>query len=444
MVTARVGAGRECARQLQRFGEGMSHCRRRCGHLTTPARLRARGIRLASSAGYAGGEILLRVVASMTRTGRLAWLASGVAGALAVRAGLRRARSMDLTGARVLITGGSRGLGLTLAREFGRQGARVAVCARDTEDLARARADLETRSIQATTIPCDLTDRGQVERMIAQALGDLGQIDVLVNNAGVVEVGPFDSMTLADFETAMAVNFWAAVYTTLAVVPHMRKQGGGRIVNIASIGGKLSVPHLLPYSASKFAMVGFSDGLRAELRRDGILVTTVCPGLMRTGSPRNATFKGRHRAEYAWFAISGSLPGLSMSAERAARQIVTACRAGDAHVVLSLAAKVGDTAHALFPGSTADLLGLVNRLLPGPGGIGTRAARGADSESRLAPSLLTALGDEAARRNNQVRRVRAAPRRSDKGAPRPGTRGLIIGPTTGDSDVQVTSGPSSL
>jgi NAD(P)-dependent dehydrogenase (short-subunit alcohol dehydrogenase family) len=337
------------------------------------------------------------------RARRLAWLASGVAGALAVQAGVRRARSIELAGARVLITGGSRGLGLVLAREFGRQGARIAACARDTGELDRARADLEAGGIRATTIPCDLSDRGQVGSMVARALAELGGIDVLVNNAGVIEVGPLDSMTLADFERAMAVNFWAAVYTTLAVVPGMRRQGGGRIVNVASIGGKLSVPHLLPYSASKFALVGFSDGLRAELRRDGIVVTTVCPGLMRTGSPRNATFKGRHRAEYAWFAVSASLPGLSMSAERAARRIVAACRAGDAQVVLSLAAKLADTAHALLPGLTADVLGLVNRFLPAPGGIGTRGARGADSESALAPSWFTALGDAAARRHNQLR-----------------------------------------
>ena len=229
-----------------------------------------------------------------------------------------------------------------------------------------------------------------------------GAIDVLVNNAGVIQVGPMEVMTLEDYEQAMKTHFWGPLYTTLAVLPEMREREDGRIVNITSIGGKISVPHLLPYSASKFALVGFSEGLRAELKKDGIVVTTVCPGLMRTGSPRNATFKGQHRAEYAWFSISDSLPVSSMSAERAARQIVEACKRGDAEVVLSIQAKMAVLFHGLFPGLTADLLGFVNRLLPAPGGIGTRRAKGKESESDLSPSWLTTLSEQAAARNNEI------------------------------------------
>jgi NAD(P)-dependent dehydrogenase (short-subunit alcohol dehydrogenase family) len=258
----------------------------------------------------------------MTARRPMGWLAGASLAALAARAIARRAGLMDLTGARVLITGGSRGLGLVLAREFSRHGARMAVCARDAEVLDRARAELEARGVPVLALPCDLTDRDQVSRMVSEIADRFGGIDVLVNNAGIIQVGPLDSMTLEDFEGAMAANFWSAVYTTLAVLPVMRRQGSGRIVNVASIGGKISVPHLLPYSASKFALVGFSEGLRAEMSREGIVVTTVCPGLMRTGSPRNVIFKGRHRAEYAWFAIADALPGLTMSAERAARKIV--------------------------------------------------------------------------------------------------------------------------
>ena len=223
-----------------------------------------------------------------------------------------------------------------------------------------------------------------------------------MNNAGVIQVGPLETMTVEDFEASMATNFWGAVYTTLAALPVLRAAGRARIVNIASIGGKISVPHLLPYSASKFALVGFSEGLRAELAPTGILVTTVCPGLMRTGSARNASFKGRHRAEYAWFAISDALPGLSIDAERAARRIVAACRAGSPEVILSLPAQVIARAHGLLPGVTVEALALAARLLPGAGGIGTRAARGWESESAAAPSWLTRLGDEAARRHNQI------------------------------------------
>jgi NAD(P)-dependent dehydrogenase (short-subunit alcohol dehydrogenase family) len=210
-------------------------------------------------------------------------------------------------------------------------------------------------------------------------------------------------MSVADFEDAMATNFWGPLYAILAVVPQMRRRGAGRIVNIASIGGKISVPHLLPYSASKFALVGLSEGLRAELAKDGILVTTICPGLMRTGSPRHAWFKGRHRAEFAWFSISDALPLLSMDADRAARQIVEALRAGEPERVLSLPAEIATLVHALFPDLSIGMLDRVNRLLPGPDGpAGRNALKGEASTSALSPSWLTVLGDRAARRNNQL------------------------------------------
>src|SRR5207302_9781254 len=129
---------------------------------------------------------------------------------------------------------------------------------------------------------------------------------------------------------------------------------------------------------------------------DGVVVTTVCPGLMRTGSPRNAWFKGQHRAEFAWFSIGDSLPLASMSAERAAHQIIKACKQGMAEIVLSLPAKCAVTFHGLFPGLTADVLGLVHRTLPGPGGIGQRQAQGKESESAWSPSWLTILTERAA------------------------------------------------
>jgi short-subunit dehydrogenase len=214
-------------------------------------------------------------------------------------------------------------------------------------------------------------------------------------------------MSLADYEEAMATNFWGMLYPTLGVLPGMRERRAGRIVNITSIGGKLGIPHLLPYSASKFAAVGFSQGLRAEVAGDGIKVVTVVPGLMRTGSPRNAIFRGQHRSEYAWFSISDSLPGLSVSAERAARRIIEACRRGDAEVLFPLVTRIAAIAGTVAPGITTDLLGVVDRLLPGPGGRPQGRRRGAESQSWLSPSWLTRLGDRAARQYNQMTPPRA-------------------------------------
>jgi NAD(P)-dependent dehydrogenase (short-subunit alcohol dehydrogenase family) len=333
----------------------------------------------------------------------LTWTAVGGGALLAVRAMARYSRSIRLQGRTVLITGGSRGLGLVLAREFAREGARVAICARDPDELGRAEADLKERGAHIMAVRCDVTVQESVRQAVESVMDDFGPVDILVNNAGVIQVGPFEEMTVDDFENALRTHFWGPLYTTLAVLPSMRERKMGRIVNISSIGGKISVPHLLPYGASKFALTGLSEGLRAELTKDGILVTTVLPGLMRTGSPINALFKGHHRAEYALFSISDSIPLLSVSAELAARQIVVACRYGDAELIISWPAKLAARFHGLFPGLAIDILGLADRLLPGQGGAGAMNVRGADSTSSLSPSLLTTLSDRAAVRNNEVR-----------------------------------------
>lgn len=320
----------------------------------------------------------------------------------AVRFAVRRRRSFSFAGKVVLITGGSRGLGLLLAREFAAEGARLVICARDPEELERARADLAARGAEVLVVRADLRDKEQVREVVRQAEGRFGGVDVLVNNASIIQVGPVDTMTHEDYEDSAGVHIWGPLDLMLAVLPGMRARGGGRIVNISSIGGEISVPHLLPYSAGKFALSGLSEGLRAELLKDRIYVTTVIPGLMRTGSPVNALFKGRHQEEYRWFSLSAALPVLSLSAERAARRIVAATRAGQPALILGLPAKVAVRAHGLFPGITADLLGYINRLLPAAGGIGAESATGAESETPLTRSWVTLLSRRAGARTNEA------------------------------------------
>jgi short-subunit dehydrogenase len=318
---------------------------------------------------------------------------------------LRAARTMDFRGRSVLITGGSRGLGLVLAREFGRLGGRVTIAARDRGELERAREDLVNRGVDVEIAVCDIRQRGEIEQLVQQIVTRTSTIDVLINNAGVIQVGPYDHMDVPDFEEAMAVHFWAPLHAMRAVIPAMRQQGSGRIVNISSIGGKIGVPHLAPYCASKFALTGLSESLHAELAKDGIYVTTVCPGLMRIGSPYNAWFKGNHRDEFTWFAISGSMPAITVAGERAAGQIVEACRRGDAELVISWPAKLAVIASAMSPNTVALAMDLANRVLPRPTDeSGDTSRSGWQSQTPWAPSRLTRLGDRAAAANNEVPR----------------------------------------
>ena len=323
-------------------------------------------------------------------------------GALVLKSTFSRFFEYDLKDKTVLITGGSRGLGLVMAREFAREGARLVLCARDERELQQARTDVKRFSVDVMTVSCDVTNADAVNEMVASVNERFGAVDVLVNNAGVIQVGPLEVMTKADFEQAMQAHFWGPLNTIMAVLPSMRRNKSGRIVNISSIGGKVGVPHLVPYSASKFALVGLSKGLRAELSKDGIGVTTVCPGLMRTGSPRNADFKGKHQYEYAWFSISDALPLLTVSAENAARQIVGACKRGQAELVISVPAKIAVLFDALFPEAISQMLALANGLLPDAGGVGTDRMKGRDITSSWSPSWLTTLNEEAALRNNEV------------------------------------------
>jgi NAD(P)-dependent dehydrogenase (short-subunit alcohol dehydrogenase family) len=328
-------------------------------------------------------------------------LASAVSSILLVQRAVRSRRTIDLAGKVVVITGGSRGLGLVLARTLVERGARIAICARDADELARARRDLEQLGGEVWSAPCDVTERDDVLRFIAGVEDDFGPIDVLVNNAGIIQVGPLELMIEDDFERALAINLRGPLHAMLAVLPAMRRRKAGRIVNITSIGGKLAMPHLAPYSTSKFALVGLSEAMRAELVKDGIYVTTVCPGLMRTGSPRHALFKGHHQAEYAWFKAADSLPVTSVSAETAAAQIVRGFARGDAVVTISLQARLASLVHGVAPGLVQEVLGVVARFLPGP--TRSRATvEGKDAEAGRAPSVLTHETDAAARRNNET------------------------------------------
>lgn len=309
--------------------------------------------------------------------------AGGVGIGVIGRAVLRR-RMEDFTGRVALVTGGSRGLGLQIAREFARAGCRVAICARDEAELQRAADSIQTEGADVFAVHCDVANRDHMERTIRAVTDHFGQIDILVNNAGIIQAGPIETMTVEDFEKAMGVIFWGTLYATLAVLPQMRERRSGHIVNITSVGGKISMPHLLPYGAAKFAATGFSEGLRTELASDGVHVTTIAPGLLRTGGQRNAEFTGDQEAEYTWFSLGDTLPFAALDTAQAAREIVVATRRGDAERILSLPASIASRLHGAFPALATDLLALVNRfVLPSKDGGSRIARRGVQIQSRV-------------------------------------------------------------
>lgn len=305
----------------------------------------------------------------------------------------------------VLVTGSSRGFGLALAERFARAGARVVLTARSAQSLETARNLLIHRGAVAPdhvlAVPCDLREQPEVRSLFRTIQARWAPVEVLVNNAGIMQVGPIESQPVEAYEEALRTNYLAMLYCSLAALPAMLRRREGAIVNIASIGGKVAVPHLLPYSASKFACVGFSQGLRAEVRRKGIRVTTVTPGLLRTGSPIHASFTGAREEEFRWFNLGASLPGLSRDVYQAAGRVLRGAQRGEAEFSITPQAAVAARFAGLFPGATTSLLSLVNSVaLPAPDPNASEPMEGEAVQAKDVRAL-TGGGRYAARHWNQ-------------------------------------------
>lgn len=321
----------------------------------------------------------------------------------------RSSRGMRLRGKTALVCGASRGLGRAIALELGRRGARVAICARSQDDLDEVSAELLALGVTVHSEVCDLRALDQVESLVANVTDALGPIDVLVANAATISVGPIENMQVADFDEAMDSVFKTSLHAALAVLPRMRTRRSGTIAFITSLGGKIAVPHLVPYSAAKFAEVGLAEGLRAESAKDGVHVLTVVPGLMRTGGHVHATFKGDSEKEYGWFGVGATSPApMTISSARAARRVVRAIERGDAEIVLTPAAKLAVTMHGTAPGLFDLVMKLAGRLLPkAPARLadGVRKREGIELEGSSpskAVAVVHARGLDLARRNHQL------------------------------------------
>jgi short-subunit dehydrogenase len=342
---------------------------------------------------------------SRTRTGLLAL---GIGG-LAFQQLRKRKRRASLAGQVALITGGSRGLGLALAHELGAQGCRLALCARDAEELRQAAAELQRQGYTVFTQVCDVADPDAVAALIAAVESYAGPIDLLVTNAGEIQVGPVTDLAVADFQRQMDIDFWGTFYPIMAVLPGMRARRSGHIALIGSIGGKVATPHLLPYTTAKFAVTGLGEGLGAELPAEGIAVTLVIPGFMRTGSHIQARFTGtreQREGDFAWFA-TGASSLIAPPADKAARTIVNAIRRGEREVIFPWPFALVSALHGLAPATATRVLEVMDRVLPshpaGPGDA-VKTERGEPIEDRNESAtldLLTTLGQDAEERFDQ-------------------------------------------
>jgi len=184
---------------------------------------------------------------------------------------------LGLTGKVALVTGGSRGIGRAIALAFAQEGAHLCICGRTPGDLARAAVAIKEHGTEILTVEADLTGAGAAEHVLQATLDRFGRLDVLVNNVGGARGDPTWSATDADWDAVLELNFLSAVRLTRLVIPQMQRQGGGRIIHIASIYGR-EWGGTTTYNASKAALISFSKTLARQLAKDNILVNTVAPG----------------------------------------------------------------------------------------------------------------------------------------------------------------------
>jgi NAD(P)-dependent dehydrogenase (short-subunit alcohol dehydrogenase family) len=295
-----------------------------------------------------------------------------------------------------LVCGGSRGLGRSIARELVRAGASVALCARDPEPLEATRAWLAELGGAVFAQRCDLRSELETRDLFEAVTRELGPIDIVVVNAATILVAPVETLTPRDFDDAMQEIFGTATRAALAALPGMRARRQGTIAFITSIGAKIGVPHLAPYSAAKFAEAGFAETLAAEVAKDGVHVLTVFPGLMRTGSWLHASFRGAPERELGWFGVAAITPLLSIDGDRAARRVVRAIAARKRRLTLTPAARLAIALHDLFPAPWSFLGGLLARLLP-RAGKSVAEHDGSQLLARPETLLLRAIGARTAR-----------------------------------------------
>lgn len=252
----------------------------------------------------------------------------------------------------VLITGASQGIGKATAHLFARQGYNVVLAARQPDRLKSAAEELQQLGHSALAVPTDVREVEQVQRLVETALAHYSSIDVLVNNAGIYISGPVEQFSLEDWQQTINTNLWGYIHTVYALLPHLLARGKGTIVNVGSIGGRVPIPYLTPYTTSKFAVTGFTQALHSELSPKGIQVCGIYPNLIKSEFLERAIFQGQDgedtEARRQQVEQVLQLPGVEKP-EDVAQAIWNAVSEQRAEVLVGTA-NLAAAAHGAFPG----------------------------------------------------------------------------------------------
>ena len=239
----------------------------------------------------------------------------------------------------VVITGASSGIGEAAAEQFAKRGANLVLVARRKEKLEQVEQKLSKYSIKTLIQVCDVSDKQQVKQMSEKVIETFSRIDVLVNNAGFVIYGKVEELSIEDIESQMKTNYFGTINCTKHFLPYFLKQNSGHMINVASVGGSFGVPGIASYCATKFAMLGFSEGLHHELHGTNVGITVVSPIMVRTSLFDHPSFKN----------FTKHATGISLSAETVANAIIKASDSSKLEIVVPSYVRIGIWFKKTFP-----------------------------------------------------------------------------------------------
>ncbi len=246
----------------------------------------------------------------------------------------------------IVITGASSGIGRSTALEFAKHGAKLVLVSRRKDKLDLVREELSQFGNEIMVYPCDVSDKNQVKSMANSVIQKFGKIDILINNAGFAIYGNVSDLSIEEIESQIQTNYLGMIYCTKNFLPVLQKQNSGHIVNIASVAASFGLPGIAPYCASKFAMLGFSEGLKHELKHTNIGITVVSPIMVRTNFFEHKSF-----AKMPKYSIT------SLDPKTVAKTIIRASQSPRLEIIVPNIVRIGVWLKHTFPFLVNPLVG---------------------------------------------------------------------------------------